>query len=56
MASKADRFYFDNFLAAADCASKATNFLVDCLTHYDSEKLTGMLEHMHALEHAGDTK
>lgn len=56
MANKADRFYFDNFLAAAECASKATNFLVDCLTNFKSENMTDMLEHMHALEHAGDTK
>lgn len=56
MANKADRFYFENFIAATDCACKAADYLVESLSSYDPEKIVPMLETMHTLEHAGDIK
>ncbi len=56
MAGKADRFYFENFVQAADCACKAANYLVECLENYDSARLQNMLKTMHEYEHAGDEK
>ncbi len=56
MANKADRFYFENLTAAAECACRAAEHLLFCLTGYKQEKLREMLEKMHELEHAGDTK
>ena len=52
--AKSDRFYFDNFTAAAECCSKAAAYLQECLTNYDYANIRTMLEEMHALEHAGD--
>ena len=46
MANKADRFYFKNFIEAADCACKGANYLVECLTNYQPEKIREMLEEM----------
>ena len=43
MASKQDRFYFENFIAAADCSCRAADFLVDCLEHYDAKQLQQMM-------------
>jgi len=52
--AKSDRFYFDNFTAAAECCSKAATYLQACLTNYDYANIRTMLEEMHALEHAAD--
>lgn len=56
MANKADLFYFNNFVEAADCACKGAHYLVECLTNYQPEKIGEMLETMHSFEHAGDGK
>ena len=56
MASKQDRFYFENFIAAADCSCRAADFLVDCLEHYDAARLQQMMRDLHAIEHEGDGK
>ena len=52
--AKADRFYFENFIAAADCCSKAAVYLQACLTNYAPENIRTMLEAMHNLEHSAD--
>ncbi len=54
--AKADRFYFENFLEAADCSLRAANYLVDCLKDYRPEAIEAMLEALHAIEHEGDGK
>lgn len=54
--AKADRMYFENLVASAECACKTADYLVECLSNYHPEKLTSMLETMHEYEHAGDTK
>ena len=54
--AKADRIYFENLVAAADCACKAADYLVECLTNYNTENIKAMLETMHEFEHAGDIK
>lgn len=56
MASKADRFYFTNYVDAAEYACRAAAYLVQCLTNYDPENMKSMLESMHTLEHAADGK
>ena len=56
MANRADRFYFENFVEAADYACKAAEYLEQCLTVYDPEKMSQMLEEMHTIEHTGDQK
>lgn len=56
MANKADKIYFENMQASAKCACDASNYLVECLTNYNTEGINEMLTKMHELEHAGDTK
>lgn len=52
--AKSDRFYFENFIAAADCCGKAAVYLQECLTDYDYANIQTMLEKMHELEHQAD--
>ena len=52
--AKSDRFYFENYAAAADCCSKAAAYLQECLTNYDYANIKSMLENMHAIEHEAD--
>ncbi len=52
--AKSDRFYFENFAAAAACCSKAAVYLQECLTNYDYANIRTMLENMHAFEHEAD--
>ena len=49
--AKADRFYFENFIAAADCCCDAAKYLQECLQNYDYANIKEMLEKMHSLEH-----
>ncbi len=56
MANKQDRFYFENFIAAADCALDAASFLKQTLTSYDPDKLEENIAKMHEIEHGGDDK
>ncbi len=56
MASKQDKFFFDNLIEAADCACKAASYLVECLSDYDVKRMQNMLEIMHKYEHQGDEK
>ncbi len=56
MASKADRFYFENFVAAAEQSGKAAAYLANFLKNYNAEQLGDALREVHALEHAGDGK
>ncbi len=52
--AKADRFYFDNFLAAAGYCNQAATYLQECLTNYDYKNIRLMMEKMHSFEHAAD--
>lgn len=56
MASKADRFYFINFIGAANCCCQSANYLAECLKNYDYSNMKQMLSKMHRLEHDADTK
>ncbi len=56
MASKADRFYFENFIGAANCCCQAAVYLEECLKNYDYKNINQMLEKMHRLEHDADIK
>ena len=52
--AKSDRFYFDNYAAAAECCGKAAAYLQECLTNYDYANIKTMLQNMHAIEHEAD--
>ena len=52
--AKADRFYYENFIAAADCCCDAAKYLQECLQNYDYANIKEMLTKMHALEHKAD--
>ena len=56
MANKADRFYFENFIAATEAACQASAYLIQCLSDYQPSEMKAMLETMHRYEHAGDQK
>lgn len=56
MASKADRFYFENFTQAGEQACRAAAFLADCLKNYKPNEIAANLTAMHNIEHAGDVK
>ncbi len=56
MASKADRFYFDNFIEAADYACQGATFLLEFLKSYRPDSIEESLNKMHAIEHSGDLK
>ncbi len=56
MANKADRFYFENFVAAAEQSGRAAVYLADFLKNYKTENLETAIREVHALEHEGDKK
>ncbi len=56
MANKADRFYFDNFIAAGEQACRAATYLQDCLKNFDPAGIASNLQELHEIEHAGDQK
>lgn len=56
MSHNADRFYYENFIAAADCSCSAANYLIQCLTDYNPSEIKAMLETMHRFEHTADEK
>ena len=54
--AKADRFYYENFIAAADICCEAALYLETCMTHYEYSRIEEMLQKMHTIEHRGDGK
>ncbi len=56
MASKSDRFYYENLVSAAECGYHAAQYLEKCLTDYDPANLETMIREMHVFEHDGDMK
>jgi len=52
--AKNDRFYFDNFISAADYCCDAADYLARCLADYDSGSIQEMLDTMHSCEHNAD--
>ena len=54
--AKGDRFYFENFVAAAELCCNAAAYLENCLNHYDYTKIDEMLRKMHSIEHEADGK
>jgi len=56
MANKADMQYFNNLHESGRCTCNVADYLVECLTDYNSENIKEMLAKMHEYEHMGDTK
>lgn len=54
--AKGDKFYFENFVAAAELSKQAANYLVECLENYDVSKIDQMLTTMHEIEYSADLK
>ncbi len=52
--AKSDRFYFENFVAAAEQSGKAAAYLSEFLCNYDPDRLEEALREVHELEHEGD--
>ena len=44
--AKADKFYFDNLVEAAEVSHKAAVYLVYCLKNYNKDEIKTMLEKM----------
>ncbi len=56
MANKADRFYFENFIDAADHSCRAAKFLKEILENYNPDEIGASILALHEIEHAGDGK
>lgn len=54
MASKQDKFFFRNLIAATDCSCKSADYLVSCLEQFEGANIRAMLDEMHGYEHQGD--
>ncbi len=54
--AKSDRFYFENFTAAAECCVTAAKYLEECLKNFDSGKIQDMIAQMHEYENRADAK
>lgn len=56
MASKADKFYYQNFIDATEYSCKAAEYLSKCIKDYHPEQIRDMLNTMHTYEHQADMK
>ena len=54
--AKSDRFYFENFVDAAEMSCQAARYLRECLTNYNYGNIEQMLQNMHTIEHNADGK
>ncbi len=54
MANKADKFYFENLIKAAEQSCRAAEYLAKLFKSYMPEKLGSALSDMHEIEHTGD--
>ena len=52
--AKNDRFYFDNFITAADYCCKAAEHLEACFNDYNFDNIREMIDTMHHHEHSAD--
>ncbi len=55
MANKADKFYFNNFIAASECSQRAAEGLAGYLKSFDAAKIEEYLLCIHEIEHEGDS-
>ncbi len=53
--AKADKFYFENFIKAADCSLQSARYLVEILKDYNPEELQSSMAKMHKIENDGDS-
>lgn len=54
--AKSDRFYFENFTAAAECCCTAAEYLETCVKNYDIANIQQMIAQMHEYENRADAK
>ncbi len=54
--AKADKFYFDNYIDAADHACRAAKYLTEVFENYDPNAIADNLYEMHRIEHDADGK
>lgn len=55
MANKKNDFYWNNYVAAADAACRAADYLHECLQEFKVEEINEMLPKMQEFEHEGDS-
>ena len=56
MAKKQDNFYFDTSISCAEYAVAASKILRKCITDYNPDNLSEIVEEIHSTEHAADMK
>ena len=44
--AKSDRFFFDNFVSAAECCCVAANYLQECLAHFDLPSIFSLISNI----------
>lgn len=54
MANKTNDVYFNNYVAAAEVAVQASEYLCECIKDFKVDDIATMLIKMHEFEHAGD--
>lgn len=54
MASKQDKFFFQNLIEAAQSCCKSADYLLACVENFDAANIRTMLDKMHEYEHEGD--
>lgn len=56
MSKKQDAFYFDNFVACAECSCQAIRLLQETLSDFRPGEISGRLTEIHEIEHQADSK
>ncbi len=56
MSNKANKFYYENFIAAGECSRKAAEYLSNYMKNYKPEEIEMSLVTIHNIEHEGDVK
>ena len=56
MSKKQDTFYYDNFIACAEEASRAADLLKKTLEDFHPDQIAGKLQEIHKIEHEADDK
>ena len=56
MSKKQDSFYFDNFVACAEDACRASQMLKETLEDFRPDELKERLDRLHEIEHSADMK
>ena len=56
MSKKQDSYYFQNFIACAECSCQAAQLLKKAMANFDQDALLSQMDEIHKVEHAADLK